>query len=45
VKEYLEEDKNERVTSKVNEVCFKEPSGLDHIAQELQFWFLTNYEW
>ena len=44
-KEYLEEHENERLTSKVNEIYSEEPSGLDHIAQELQYSSLTKSEW
>jgi hypothetical protein len=36
---------NERVTSKVNEIYSKEPSGLDRIVRELQSLSLTKPQW
>jgi metal-responsive CopG/Arc/MetJ family transcriptional regulator len=45
VKKYLEEHKNERVTTRLNEIYSREPSGLDHVAQALQYSSLAKDEW
>jgi metal-responsive CopG/Arc/MetJ family transcriptional regulator len=45
VKKYLKEHKNERVTIILNEIYSKEPSGLDHVAQALQYSSLAKDEW
>jgi metal-responsive CopG/Arc/MetJ family transcriptional regulator len=45
VKKYLEEHKNERVTTRLNEIYSREPSGLDHVTQALQYSSLAKDEW
>jgi len=45
VKEYLERHKNDRVTSKLDQIYSKESSNLDHQAYALQYSSLQKDEW